>query len=163
MDDDEYRVICLPGREIPNWFSHKGIGSSISFRAPSISNGQFLRLLVSVVYAFDQAKVWIADEIPYLVIKNKTRGYKDFHWPLKSGAHDRICGEYSPLYRKEDHFFLCLTPLIRHKYELENGVIFYELVMESGDEIEVTIKFWGLKVTVKKCGVHLLVAEPNVK
>jgi hypothetical protein len=161
MGDDAYRFICLPGREIPNWFSHKGIGSSISFRAPSISNGQCLRLLVSAVYAFDQEEDWIIDDIPYLVIKNKTRGNADFHWTKNSYAYITF-GEDSFLYpEKEDQFFLCLTQFIRNKYELENGVIFYELFMESGDEIEVTIILYG-KGNVKKCGVHLLVAEPNV-
>jgi hypothetical protein len=62
MGDDDYRVICLPGREIPNWFSHKGIGSSISFCAPSISKGQFLRLLVSAVYAFDEERYGGGDD-----------------------------------------------------------------------------------------------------
>ncbi|KAG7957781.1 hypothetical protein I3843_11G192600 [Carya illinoinensis] len=31
------RVICLPGSEVPNWFGHQRIGSSISFRVPSFS------------------------------------------------------------------------------------------------------------------------------
>jgi hypothetical protein len=160
MGDDEYRFICLPGSEIPNWFSHKGIGSSISFCAPSISNGQFLRLLVSAVYAFDQERDQF-DENPHLWIKNKTRGNEDLHWAINFGGHI-ASGEHSFLYPKEeDHFLLCLTQLIRAKYELENGVIFYELFMESGDEIEVSIQLWG-RANVKKCGVHLLVAEPNV-
>jgi hypothetical protein len=160
MGDDEYRVICLPGREIPNWFSHKGIGPSISFRVPSFSNDQFLRLLVSAVYAFDVEKNCYDDD-PRLRIINKTRGNDGVHWAIKYGAHITH-GEHSFLFpKKEDHFFLCLTPLIRIQYELESGVIFNELFMESGDEIEVTIKLWP-ESNVKKCGVHVLVAKPNV-
>jgi hypothetical protein len=160
MGDDEYRYIFLSGGEIPNWFGHKDIGSSISFRAPSISNGQFLRLLVSAVYAFDQEQVSIDRYIPHLEIKNKTRGNQVniYLWKFFSGD---MIGEDSFFHpRKGDHFFLLLTKPIRNKYELESGVIFYELVMESGDEIEVSIGCWGC--SVKKCGVHLLVAEPNV-
>jgi hypothetical protein len=83
MGDDEHRVICIPGREIPNWFSHKGIGSSISFRAPSISMGQFLRLLVSAVYAFDEEIDEEYDD-PYLSILNKTRGNLNSHRPINN-------------------------------------------------------------------------------
>jgi hypothetical protein len=113
MGDDEYRVICLPGREIPNWFSHKGIGSSISFHAPSISKGQFLRLLVSTVYTFDEEtdrKVYVD---PHLLILNKTRGNLNSLWPLGLLRlfPDRDSEFLCP--KKEDHFFLCLTPLIR--------------------------------------------------
>jgi hypothetical protein len=59
------------------------------------------------------------------------------------------------------HFFLYLTSLIRNKYELESGVIFIELVMESGEAIQVSFALWR-GVEVKKCGVHLVVDEPNV-
>jgi hypothetical protein len=50
---------------------------------------------------------------------------------------------------------------VRNKYELESGVIFNELVMESGEAIQVSFKLWR-GVEVKKCGVHLVVDEPNV-
>jgi hypothetical protein len=153
MGDDGYRYIFLSGREIPNWFGHKGIGYSISFRAPPISNGQFLRLLVSAVYTFDKIN-FILEPIPYLVIKNKTRGNVIIHSAI--GLTYYIHPHSFP---EKDHFFLCLTQLIRNKYELESGVKFYELVMESGDEIEVSIE---MECDVKKCGVHLLVVEPNV-
>jgi hypothetical protein len=160
MGDDDYRVICLPGREIPNWFGHKGIGSSISFRAPSISKGQFLRLLVYAVYAFDEEISKVYDD-PHLTFLNKTRGNLNCLLPL-TFLHLFPGRDSEFLYpKKEDHFFLCLTPLIRNKYELESGLIFNELFMESGDEIMVSFDFLG-KANVKKCGVHLLVAEPNV-
>jgi hypothetical protein len=164
MGDDEYRFICLPGSEIPNWFSCKGIGSSISFRAPSISNGQFLRLLFSAVYAYQEKKDGIYDWIhdhPHVWITNKTRGNLVIHTTVNSGTYTNRTMGNSSLYPKKDHFILCLTPLIRNKYELESGAIFYELVMESGDEIEVFIDLCR-RGNVKKCGVHLLLVEPNV-
>jgi hypothetical protein len=156
MGDDESRFICLPGSEVPNWFSHKGIGSSISFRVPSISKGQFLRLLVCAVYATDIGASGHVTILPVVEILNKTRGNTHFLRPTEIDTH-----KHSFLFpNKEDHFFLYLTPLIRNKYVLESGLIFNELVMESGDEIEVSISIWGLNV--KKCGIHLLVDEPNV-
>jgi hypoxanthine-guanine phosphoribosyltransferase len=36
-----------------------------------------------------------------------------------------------------------------------------ELVIESGEQIEVLIKLWAT-VEVKKCGIHVLVDKPNV-
>ena len=47
----------------------------------------------------------------------------------------------------EDHSMVCRFPLKRNKFE-----------MESGDEIEVSID----NLEVKKCGIHLLVNEPDL-
>ena len=135
MGDDDYRVICLPGREIPNWFNHKGIGSSISFGAPSISKGQFHRLLVSAVYAFDEEISKVYDD-PRLIILNKTRGNMNCLLPLTflrlfPGRDSEF------LYpKKEDHFFLCLMPHIRNKYELESGLILMNCLWK------VEMKLW---------------------
>jgi hypothetical protein len=43
--------ICLPGSEIPNWFSHRTIGSSISIRVPSFWDGKIGNMLLCVVLA----------------------------------------------------------------------------------------------------------------
>jgi hypothetical protein len=164
MGGDDYPFIRLLGREIPNWFSHKGIGSLISFHAPSISNGQFLWLLVSAVYPFDEETYWILDD-PNLFIINKTRGNLKSLRPISHEATLCSFPEYFNsefLYLENDHVFLCLMPLIRNQYKLEGRVIFNELFMESGDEIEVSVIPCG-KANATKCGVHLLVAEPNVK
>ncbi|GLT71273.1 hypothetical protein SLA2020_433060 [Shorea laevis] len=48
---DELRAVFLPGSEVPNWFSHQGIGSSISFDVPPLSEGEIQGLLVCAVYA----------------------------------------------------------------------------------------------------------------
>jgi hypothetical protein len=140
MGDDQYRVICLPGSEVPNWFSHQRIGSSISFHVPSISNGQILRLLVCAVYAANGVYNKMGGLSPHVIIDNKTRGYQHILWP------DLFPGPVSC----EDHVFLYQTPLIRNEIE-----------MESGDEIELSIEFWEA-AKVNKCGIHLLVDEPNV-
>ncbi|XP_062160862.1 disease resistance protein RUN1-like isoform X3 [Alnus glutinosa] len=172
MGDDESRVIFLPGSEVPNWFSHRGHGVSVSFHVPSISKGQFLRLLICVVCSFNATF-----DIRYyryhlgVNIRNKTRGNSKLLLPNHNAAFededssvsimDRF---YSVPQRKKGekyHLFLFLTPLIRNKYELESGLIFNELVMESGEEIEVRCGHWQ-NVDVKKCGVHVVVDEPKV-
>jgi hypothetical protein len=48
---DGYNAIDLPGCEVPNWFSHKRIGSSISLRIPSLPKGQIKGLLFCVGFA----------------------------------------------------------------------------------------------------------------
>jgi hypothetical protein len=165
MGDDESRIICLPGSEVPNWFSHKEIGSSISFHVPSISKGQFIRLLLCFVYSFFEGSSFIvAHYSPRMQIKNKTRGnwkdvsFSNYSYPRVDGENGMI----SPKRKEEDHFFLYLMPLLRNKYELESGLIFNESVMESGDEIEVSFGLSTIYGNVKKCGVHVVVEEPNV-
>jgi len=166
MGDDESRFICLPGSEVPNWFSHKGIGSSIFFHAPSISKGQFLRLLVCVVCSF-YGTTNFTRTLHFessVIIQNKTRGNRkelvSTRYPAR--LFDDEDSFIFPRKKGEDNFFLFLTPLIRNKYALESGLIFNELVMEIGDEIQVSFDIWG-NGKVKKCGVHLVVDEPNVK
>jgi len=172
MGDDESRGIFLPGSEVPNWFSHKGIGISVSFHVPSISKGQFLRLLICVVGSFDET-FGARHNIRYhlgVTIRNKTRGNSKLLVPNHVAAFegkDSSVSNMDRLYHSQtkkgekDHFFLYLTPLIRNKYELESGLIFNELVMESGDEIEVKCGYW-YNVHVTKCGVHVVVDEPKV-
>jgi hypothetical protein len=159
MGDDESRLIVLPGSEVPNWFSHKRIGSSISFHVPSISKGEFLRLLVSAVCIFyetrDSSSCY---HYPTVRIKNETRGnFKNLR-----AKHSPTLQHIFPYRKEEDHFFLYLTPLIRNKYKLESGLIFNELMMESGDEIKVSFRLWK-NAKAKKCGVHVVVDKPNVK
>jgi hypothetical protein len=167
MGDDESYVICLPGSEVPNWFSYKEEIRiySISFHVPSISKGQFLRLLLCVVCSFSET--FDSRKFRYhfgVTINNKTRGNMKVLQPNHNAAFEGEEDYFSVLPKKkkeEDHCFLFLTPLIRNKYELESGLIFNELVMESGEEIEVIFGYWR-NVDVKKCGVHVVVDEPKV-
>jgi hypothetical protein len=100
----------------------------------------------------------------YVTIRNKTRGnWKGLRPTLKANTHFTPVTrhEHSYYFLRKDHFFLFLTPLVRNKYELESRVIFNELAMESGEAIQVSFELWR-GVEVKKCGVHLVVDEPNV-
>jgi hypothetical protein len=100
-----------------------------------------------------------------MIIRNKTRGNnKDLSPTLDANQRFTTVTRHEESYYfpRKDHFCLYLTPLIRNKYELESIVIFNELVMESGDEIEVSFGAWiGVEV-IKKWGIHLVVDEPNV-
>ncbi|GMY32091.1 TMV resistance protein N [Fagus crenata] len=77
---------------------------------------------------------------PFVIIKNKTRGHQDTFRPTFFAT---------PITR-EDHSCVCRIPLKRYKFE-----------MESGEEIEVSI-IVGEAFELKKCGIHLLVNEPDV-
>ncbi|XP_062171394.1 uncharacterized protein LOC133877168 [Alnus glutinosa] len=162
IGDDESRVICIPGSEVPNWFSHRTYSNFISFHVPSISKGQFPRLFVCVVSPFNGTRdIRGFRYIPSLTIRNETRGNEKFLQPWT--ATD--CTDEFTLPRtngNSDHVFLYLTALIRNKYELESGLIFNELVMESGDEITVFFGFRGMKPFVEGLGVLVVVDEPNV-
>ena len=96
-------------------------------------------MLVWVVFAPKK----IAKKIfhsPSAIIQNKTRGWTNTY-SLTIHTHFKICGAHSSV---------CHIPL--KKFEVE---------VESGDEIEVSIKVSN-KFEVKKCGIHLLVNEPDV-
>jgi hypothetical protein len=141
MRDDQFRFICLSGSEIPNWFSHQRIGSSISFHVPLVSNGRILRLLICAVYAYNgeangEANVLSACNV---IVDNKTRGYQHCLWPTLI---------YFPEIG-ENNVFVYLTPLIRKGK------------MESGDEIKLSIEL-SKGGEVSKCGIRLIVDEPNV-
>jgi hypothetical protein len=74
------------------------------------------------------------------MIKNKTRDWTETYRPPITGI----------LKIYEDHSVVCHFPLKRNKSE-----------MESGDEIQVSIVVDNA-IEVKKCGIHLLVNEPDV-
>ena len=80
------------------------------------------------------------DPSPSMTIQNKTRGWTNTY-SLIIDTYLKICGAHSSV---------CHIPL--KKFEVE---------VESGDEIEVSIK-GNDAIEVKKCGIHLLVNEPDV-
>ena len=96
-------------------------------------------MLVWVVFAAKKVAANIFHS-PSAIIQNKTRGWTKT-CSLTIDTNFKICG---------DHSSVCRIPLK-----------IYEVEMESGDEIEVSIKV-SSSVEVKKCGIHLLVNEPDV-
>ena len=96
-------------------------------------------MLVWVVIAAKKVAKETFDS-PSAMITNKTRDRTEICSPPIFGILE-FC---------EDHSVVRHFPLKMHKFE-----------MESGDEIEVSIK-GNDDIEVKKCGIHLLVNEPNV-
>uniref|UniRef100_A0A2N9HHX6 TIR domain-containing protein n=1 Tax=Fagus sylvatica TaxID=28930 RepID=A0A2N9HHX6_FAGSY len=138
FERDELHAIVLLVSEVPNWFNHKRIGSSISFRVPTHSKGEIQGLIVWVVFAAKR-EPRNGYSYPSVIIKNKTRDWTE----TCSSQFVGVLKIY------EDHSVVCRFPLKINKFG-----------MESGDEIEVSIITDTFEV--KKCGIHLLVNEPDV-
>ncbi|XP_059429972.1 disease resistance protein RPV1-like isoform X2 [Corylus avellana] len=142
--------LCLPGSEIPNWFSHQTIGSLISFHVPSFLDGKMGKVLVCVVYAANKEVPRVLDLQGWFdwTFCNKTKNPQESY-----KIESRNC--YFDSF--EDHIFLAMMQF--HHINLE---------MKSGDEIELSIDLGDqsqvkkCEIQVKKCGIHLLVDEPNV-
>ncbi|XP_059429961.1 disease resistance protein RPV1-like isoform X2 [Corylus avellana] len=143
---DDGCSLCLPGSEIPNWFSHQIIGSLISFRVPSFLDGQISKVLLCVVYAANKEVSRNSDNWGWRFC-NKTRN------PTKYFTADSC---KSIFYSCDDHIFVEVTSGDDIKLE-----------MKSGDEIELFVKVlpheeMECEMQVRKLGIHLLVDEPNV-
>ncbi|KAB1226983.1 hypothetical protein CJ030_MR1G014995 [Morella rubra] len=52
------RLVCLPGNEVPNWFSHSRIGFSTSFLVPPLSESQIRMLSICAVYGIKKGSNW---------------------------------------------------------------------------------------------------------
>jgi hypothetical protein len=127
-----YRGILLPGGEVPNWFSHKRIGSSISFQIPSLSKGQIKGFFVCAIYAPKEETV-PKFAIPSININSRTFGrLSHFIYEIHK---DHSCLSYIP-------------------------VSLLEAEIASGMELKIDCEVRG-DFEVKKCGIHLLVNEPN--
>ncbi|KAG6631167.1 hypothetical protein CIPAW_13G072200 [Carya illinoinensis] len=63
----------LPQSIVPNWFSHRTTGSSVSFHVPSLTEGEVCILLFCAVLAFDDATKPFVNK-PFVRMINKTRG-----------------------------------------------------------------------------------------
>jgi hypothetical protein len=139
---EEGSRVCLPGSEIPNWFSHQTTGSLISFRVPSFVDGEIRRILYCVVFAANKDTSFVDDDLRHdqfsITYRNKTRNIQSSpRW---------MFSDYLNI--SEDHIFV--------EAEACEGIdgIGLEFDLESGDEIEVSVE--GTYREVKKLGIHLL-------
>ncbi|KAJ6857978.1 TMV resistance protein N [Populus alba x Populus x berolinensis] len=141
--------ICLAGGEIPEWFSHRGEGSSLSFRLPSVSVADGNKLQALLLWVVLSASTNEAtQEIPFLpfdmcdaTIKNKSNGIELFD-TMAAVTFDRTITKQSWIQR---------IPLIGLEESLQ-GV----------EELEVNVKIslYGVrKCWVEKCGVHLIMEK----
>ncbi|KAG6689847.1 hypothetical protein I3842_11G194700, partial [Carya illinoinensis] len=144
------RVICLPGSEVPNWFGHQRIGSSISFRVPSFSEGEIRMLLCFVVCTVHTLS---AEELD-VIIHNKTRGYRHVYVPMV----------FDGTFNISQNLFLFQSHVIRNKLKtIDFPEKEMEIEMVSGEEIEVSFNSSNsANIEVSKCGVHHMLEKPNV-
>jgi hypothetical protein len=137
--------VCLRSTEVPDWFCHKRIGSSISFHVPSPVEGEIRVLLICIVYAKKKESDPLRSEMT-LIIHNKTRDHRQV----------LILPKTFPIpVSMSDHLFLCRWHVLANKV-----VVFgpsrklVEIV--NGEEMKVFFELssWA---EVKECGVHMVV------
>ncbi|KAJ6349185.1 hypothetical protein OIU77_006718 [Salix suchowensis] len=145
----KYYDICLVGGEIPEWFSHHGEGSALSFHLPSVSvlDGNKLQaLLFWVVLASTNEATPKTSSLPFdgccdATFKNKSNGIALFATSVVV-AFDKNSTKHSWIQR---------VPLIGLEESLQ-GV----------DELELNVEvslYNARKWWVEKCGVHLIMEK----
>jgi hypothetical protein len=139
------RFVCLPGIEVPDWFCHKRIGSSISFHVPSLAEGELCVLLICIVYAKKEELDPPMSEMA-LIIHNKTRNHRQVLLP-----------KILPIpVSMSDHLLLCRWQVVRNKVVVLGHPSGKIVEIVNGEEMEVSFELssWA---EVKKCGVHIVV------
>ncbi|KAM3377829.1 disease resistance protein RPV1 [Capsicum galapagoense] len=76
--------LFLPGSVVPNWFSHKSVGATLSFTVPALPDLKIQGITVCSVYTIDW-KVWIAGIQFYLIIHNEQKNVKLIYSPTCYG------------------------------------------------------------------------------
>jgi hypothetical protein len=143
---DDSRGIVLPGSEVPNWFSHQGIGCSISFELPPLSEGEIHGLVFCAVYgAADEGQRFGERRWGlWLKICNKTG---DIIFGPTFG--ETYC--FFPKIREDHHLMVKYVPLRHDKF-----------LMERGEELKASFEH-DKCIEVKKCGIHFLFDDSNVR
>ncbi|KAB1226982.1 hypothetical protein CJ030_MR1G014996 [Morella rubra] len=152
-------LVCLPGNEVPNWFSYTRIGFSTSFLVPPLSEGQIRMFSICAVYGIkkgaDEKIVYHGKSEIRLIVHKKSEGqhYQILLLPIwfEAPANDT------------DNLLFFQTHLRR---SILKTVDFPEEDVEivRGDEIEMSFAIFPTesRFEVKKCGVHLLLEEPTM-
>jgi len=119
----------FPGREVPQWFSNRSRGSTVTFTTTSSSTNSGLNLCL--VYTLPGDLDWLPEPLEVEVI-NKTRQMKVVYTPTCYGIPE-AGGD-----------------MVWLSHWLQGWTIF-----EGGDDVKV---LFNLKVDgqIKECGVHLL-------
>ncbi|XP_011002872.1 PREDICTED: disease resistance protein RPS6-like isoform X7 [Populus euphratica] len=148
--------MVLPGSEIPEWFSDKGIGSSLSIQLPSNCH-QLKGIAFCLVFLLPPP----SQDMPYEVDDVNDNLYLDYHVKSKNSEHDGddevvLDSQRSLLSR---YLRACDSDHMVLRYEVE---LVKHLRKYSGNE--VTFKFyWGRMedhesrrpFELKSCGVYL--------
>lgn len=131
----------LTRRDIPDWFRHQSMGSSISFDIPPFhaGGGEFLGMTLWIVYEGSGDEP-VMTHSPEAIIMNRTNGVELRHtFPLSYGPHD-----------PGHHSWVCHIPVIYLGYPIRGG-----------EEMEVSFEI-NQPLEVKQCGINL-VYKPNIE
>ncbi|KAG5549702.1 hypothetical protein RHGRI_014862 [Rhododendron griersonianum] len=131
----------LPRSEVPaGWCNNnKRMGSSITFILPSLPNLKIQALKIYVVFACfrDYDKITHANVFDYITLNNMTKGLK---WA------------YSPLFK-------CIPPDDGMMVWLSHWKIGNRLILEAGDEVNVSAGLQEDYCLVKEIGVNVVYDE----
>ncbi|KAJ4957550.1 hypothetical protein NE237_024661 [Protea cynaroides] len=149
--------IFLTGSDVPEWFTHQSIGTSLSFEVPQLLDSKIQGLTVCAIYAAEVE----GNEVlaaPSFSFRNKTNGRC---WSYTANQHE------TPI-TCQDQIWVGHIPHTKFKNPFKGG-----------DQVEVSVsieQYWGYfpdivsgnhsgiehSMQVKKCGIHL-VYQPNEK
>jgi hypothetical protein len=130
--------IFFPADEIPEWFSHHGDGSSLSFLLPALSFGdELLAMIVWVVFAVDERR--FLNLYPSAIIRNKSNGKKLVERSMHIG------------FISSSHSWVSHAPFV-----------VLPCAMEGGGELELNVEVEEDAI-VEKCGVHLVVKRADLR
>ncbi|XP_057505339.1 disease resistance protein RPV1-like isoform X1 [Actinidia eriantha] len=136
----DYGGILLPGSELPSWFSHRTMGSSISFHMPLQSEDRFQGITIGFVYASREERPEMGLP-PFAVITSQTNGEL---WRYSSS--NKVSGT------REEHLMVWYVTKSYFRHPIK-----------SGDQVEVSVIdiLPGKPWQVKKCGFHLKYRPDN--
>lgn len=140
---EEYDIVIADG-EMPELFSNRGEGSSLSFHVPPGSDGNKIQaLVVWVVCAIDgNISAYLRGEA---VIRNKSKGVQLFK---RSIMLFTMSTNSSNQCSWVNHISLAALP---------------PYAMKAGEELELSVEVKHTSFEVQKCGVHMIVKKPEVE
>ncbi|KAJ6883706.1 hypothetical protein NC652_030829 [Populus alba x Populus x berolinensis] len=140
---EEYDIVIADG-EMPELFSNRGEGSSLSFHVPPGSDGNKIQgLVVWVVCAIDgNISAYLRGEA---VIRNKSNGVQLFK---RSIMLFTMSTNSSNQCSWVNHISLAALP---------------PNAMKAGEQLELSVEVKHTSFEVQKCRVHMIVKKPEVE
>ena len=152
-DESIYRII-IPGREIPKWFSHQSLGTSMNLQMPSnLLCNKLMGLAVCAVFVLCQHRPLHQLDLSY------GEGYRYTHWLwwyLKANGYEseQILDSFpfSEEFGKIESYHLYLNyypqKLLKKNWS--------KIDANGFGQIEIGIKTEGPGLEVTKCGARLI-------
>ncbi|WCJ30634.1 Disease resistance protein (TIR-NBS-LRR class) family [Euphorbia peplus] len=140
--------IFIPGSEMPQWFSYRSEGDTVSFIVPRLDSGfKIIGIVTCATYAWQKSS-----EICYfssrITISNNTKMYEWVYEPYVTFLSSEDEQDMNWL------SYWMFNDLKDENEDLDMSWRFKD-EMEEGDEVEFSIDL-GFGINVKNCGIHLL-------